>query len=432
MTPVLARPPTRGGPDRRRASDRLVAKATRLLREVIRLSGRGQGATLPGLLAMRWDPGIVGRWASQLDRVVLISGTNGKTTTTALVTAALTSVGRRVVTNTSGSNLHRGLATALLCAGEDAQDAVFEVDEAVLPGAIAQLRPELVVLLNLSRDQLDRHHEVDGLAGRWRVAMEDLGPDATVVASATDLRVAHLAEAAPRTVLVGMPGTARGRDAATCPHCAALLIDGPGRRRCTRCRWVPATAAVEVRRRGTAVGLRGFGLEPRARLPVAADGYALDAAAAWTAAILLDVDPASAWAAVTEAGTVQDRYAERRWRDVRVRLLLAKNPAGWDEALTAAADSDRAAVVAVNGFVPDGQDTSWLWDVEMGRLRSRRRVVATGARAEDIAVRLEAAGVRCAIVRPLAAAIAGASAEAVDLFADYTSFQAARRLLGHG
>ena len=430
---ALARPRTGRGPDRRRASDRLVAHAVRLGRRLIRLSGRGQGATLPGLLAERCAPGIVGRWASHLDRVVLVSGTNGKTTTTAMLTAALTSDGRRVVSNASGSNLHRGLVTALLCAAEDAQDAVLEVDEAVLPGAIAQLQPELVVLLNLSRDQLDRHHEVDGLAARWRAAMEDLDAGATVVANAGDLRVAHVAEAAPRAVLVRMPGAPRGRDAAMCPHCGALLVDEPADRpRCTRCRWAPAPAAVEVRRRHTAVRLRGFGLEGRARLPVAANGYALDAATAWTAAALLDVGPTSAWAAVVGAGTVQDRYAERSWRDIRVRLLLAKNPAGWDEALTAAADSRRAAVVAVNGFVPDGRDTSWLWDVEMARLHGRPRVVATGARAEDVAVRLEVAGVRCTIVRPLAAAIAGARAQDVDLFADYTSFQAARRLLGDG
>ncbi|HYT24968.1 MAG TPA: MurT ligase domain-containing protein [Actinomycetota bacterium] len=421
------------GSGRRRAADRLVARGVRLARRVIRLTGRGRGATLPGLLAERCAPGIAGRWAAHLERVVLVSGTNGKTTTTALLSGALAGAGRRVATNASGSNLHRGLVTALLCADQDAQDAVLEVDEAVLPGAIEQLRPVVVALLNLSRDQLDRHHEVGGLGERWRAAMAHLPAGATVVANAGDARVAHIAEAAPRAVLVGMPGARRGRDDVACPRCGALLVEGPGGApRCRRCEWAPMPVAVEVWRRHAAVRVRGLGLERRAQLPVGADGYALDAATAWTAATLLGVDPTAAWAAVTAAGTVQGRYAERRWQDVSVRLLLAKNPAGWDEALVAAADRRRAAVVAVNGFGPDGRDTSWLWDVGMARLRDRPRVVATGARAEDVALRLEVAGVGCAIVRPLAAAITGARAEAVDLFADYTSFQAARRLLGDG
>jgi UDP-N-acetylmuramyl tripeptide synthase len=117
-----------------------------------------------------------------------------------------------------------------------------------------------------------------------------------------------------------------------------------------------------------------------------------------------------------------------------VRLLLAKNPAGWDEALGAADDRRRAAVVAVNGGIPDGCDTSWLWDVDMTRLVDRPLVTATGRRAEDVALRLEVAGVPCRIVRPLAAAIGRAGGRPgqreVDLFADYTSFRQARELIG--
>jgi UDP-N-acetylmuramyl tripeptide synthase len=119
-----------------------------------------------------------------------------------------------------------------------------------------------------------------------------------------------------------------------------------------------------------------------------------------------------------------------------VRPLLAKNPAGWDEALGAADDRRRAAVVAVNGGIPDGRDTSWLWDVDMARLGDRPLVTATGRRAEDVALRLEVAGVPCGIVRPLAAAIAQAGGRpgrrGVDLFADYTSFRQARELIGCG
>jgi UDP-N-acetylmuramyl tripeptide synthase len=153
---IMPEPSVRYGRGWRRV-DRVVAVGVRLVGAVIRASGRGQGATLPGRLAEGCAPGIAARRAARLDSVVLVTGTNGKTTTTAMLAAALAAGGRRVVSNAAGSNLYRGLATALLAAGRATQDAVLEVDEAVLATAVAELRPRLVVLLNLTRDQLDRH-----------------------------------------------------------------------------------------------------------------------------------------------------------------------------------------------------------------------------------------------------------------------------------
>jgi UDP-N-acetylmuramyl tripeptide synthase len=167
---------------------------------VIRLTGHGQGATFPGLLAERVAPGITRRRAGRLERVALVSGTNGKTTTTAMLTAALAAEGRRVATNASGSNLYRGLTTAMLEAGPAAQDGVLEVDEAVLPLAIDELRPRLVVLLNLTRDQLDRHHEVQGLAARWRAAVGRLPAE----------RDRHRGRGRPEGRLGGLGGAAGG------------------------------------------------------------------------------------------------------------------------------------------------------------------------------------------------------------------------------
>jgi lipid II isoglutaminyl synthase (glutamine-hydrolysing) len=418
-------------------TDRAVAGAARLVGAVIRATGRGQGATLPGLLAERCAPGITRRRAARLERAVLVSGTNGKTTTTAMLATALAADGRRAVSNGAGSNLYRGLATALLGADEAAQDAVLEVDEAVLPRAIQELRPALVVLLNLTRDQLDRHHEVAGLASRWRRAVAGLPTAATAIAGGGDPRTAWAAEVAPHAVLVGMPGAGLGRDGAGCPCCGALLDQArSGGYACGRCGWTPRPLSVRVERRGAEVELHGLGARAAARLPVAADGYALDAGMAWTAAVRLGADPAAAMAAIAGLGVVQDRYALRSVGGVPVRMLLAKNPAGWDEALTAAADRGRAAVVAVNGGGPDGRDTSWLWDVEIARLSGRPLVVATGERAEDVALRLEVAGVPCAVVRPLETAIAlagGTAGHGVDLFADYTAFRRAQELTGrHG
>jgi UDP-N-acetylmuramyl tripeptide synthase len=423
-------PPTAG----RRVRDAVVTWAARLVGVAIRATGRGQGAALPGLLAQWCAPGITRRRAAATDRVIVVSGTNGKTTTTAMLTAALAAAGRRVASNASGSNLYRGLTTALLGADAHTQDVVLEVDEAVLPRAIDELRPDLVVLLNLSRDQLDRHHEVQRLALAWRGAAGRLPAAATVVADGGDPRAAWAAQAAPHTVLVRVHGRGVGRDGAGCPACGGLLSQaGSGHDRCGQCGWSLPAPTVRVRREGHDIWLGGLGSSCRIRLEVATAGQTLDAAAAWAAAIRLGADPERAAAAIARRGTVQDRYADVSWQRIPLRLLLAKNPAGWDEALTAATDPGRAAVVAINGGVPDGRDTSWLWDVDMGGLRQRPLVVATGARAEDAALRLEVAGVACSVVRPLRQAIRRAGGRpgqrGVDLFADYTSFQQARKLI---
>jgi lipid II isoglutaminyl synthase (glutamine-hydrolysing) len=419
----------------RRLADRVVAGGARLAGAAIRASGRGQGATLPGLLAERCAPGIAARRAARLDRVVLVTGTNGKTTTTAMVAAALAASGRRVASNAAGSNLYRGMATALLAAGPATQDAVLEVDEAVLATAVQELRPCLVVLLNLTRDQLDRHHEVGGLARRWRQAVAALAPGAVVVANGAEPPTAWVAQAAPLALLVRVESAGLGRDHTGCPACGSLLSQtGSGSYGCGRCGWAPGPASVRVERDGHQASLHGPGGTWPVQLPLASDGSALDVAAAWAAATRLGVDPAAALTTIAGIGTVQGRYATCSWHGLMVRLLLAKNPAGWDEALSAADDPRRAAVVAVNAGIPDGRDTSWLWDVDMARLRHRPLVAATGQRAEDVALRLEVAGVPCRVVRPLATAIArvgGRSGQrGVDLFADYTAFSQARELIG--
>jgi lipid II isoglutaminyl synthase (glutamine-hydrolysing) len=419
----------------RRLADRVVAGGAQLAGTAIRASGRGQGTTLPGLFAERCAPGIGARRAARLDRVVLVTGTNGKTTTTAMVAAALAASGRRVATNAAGSNLYQGMVTALLAGGRATQDAVLEVDEAVLAKAVLELRPGLVVLLNLTRDQLDRHHELGGQARRWRQAVAALTPGATVVANGGEPPTAWVAQAAPSALLVRVEGVGLGRDHAGCPACGSLLSRaGWDLYRCRHCGWAPDPAAVRVERDGHQASLHGPGGTWPVRLPLASDGSALDLAAAWAAATRLGVDPAAALTTIAGIGTVQGRYATCSWNGVMVRLLLAKNPAGWDEALGAADDPRRAAVVAVNGGIPDGRDTSWLWDVDMARLGGRPLVAATGQRAEDVALRLEVAGVPCRIVRPLATAIARAGGRGgqrgVDLFADYTSFTQARELIG--
>jgi UDP-N-acetylmuramyl tripeptide synthase len=427
---VPARPPRPASP-----RDRLAAITAHLTRAAIRATRAGTGSTLPGRLAERIAPGVLGRASRGLKPIVLVSATNGKTTTTALLRAALEAGGRRVLSNSTGSNLHRGLTTAVLCSRGSADCAVFEVDEATLPKIIDELDPDMLVLLNLSRDQLDRYYEVHSLAGRWRAAAGRLSAGAKVVAVDHDPLVSHAAGNAPQTITVGIAGAPLGRDAAGCPACGELLVrSGSGRPCCPACGWRPPPRQVEAEWHGSEVHLRGLGADVRATLPVPSPGYTANATAAWAAAVSLGIPPGEAIRAIAGVRVIESRYGEAAWRGRTIRLLLAKNPAGWDDVLAAVAASRRPAAVSINAGIPDGRDTSWIWDVDMGALRGRPVVVATGERAADAALRLTVAGIDPVLEPQLEDALLRAAepGEAMDLLADYTSFQAARDLLDNG
>jgi lipid II isoglutaminyl synthase (glutamine-hydrolysing) len=414
--------------------DRLAVLLARTSRWAIRATGSGAGSALPGRLAEWVAPGVLGRAASGLRPIVLVSATNGKTTTTALISAALRATGRRVVTNSSGSNLHRGLVAAVLSSRGAAGCAVLEVDEATLPAVVDELDPDMLVLLNLSRDQLDRFHEVHSVASRWRAAAGRLHRGARVVAVDHDPLVCHVAEEASEAVMVGLAGARLGRDAAGCPVCGELLVFAEEHPGCRACGWHPPERTVRAELTPSGVRLEGPGGRGEASLPVLSPGYAANVAAAWAAAVSLGVPPAVAIDTIAGVKVIESRYADLPWRGRTVRLLLAKNPAGWDDVLAGVAASWRPAVVSINAGIPDGRDTSWIWDVDMRSLRGRAAVVASGARAADMALRLIVAGLDPVVEPDLehALLLASGAGAFVDLLADYTSFQAARRLIRDG
>ena len=389
--------------------------------------GRGNGSVIGGRVLMAIDPGALPTLAAG-HRAVLVSGTNGKTTTTRMLAAALATAGP-VVTNVRGANMPPGLAAAL-SEGEPRAPAVLEVDEAWLPAAAKAVQPEVVVLLNLSRDQLDRNNEVRTLSRSWRDAVAAM-PDTTVVANADDPLTAWAASAARSVVWVagGQPWTA---DASGCPACGGR-ISFSGRWRCTACGIERPPIDVEV---GTdAISLAGGRrLELGLHLPGRANRS--NAAMAVAAAEKMGVDPDAGLAAISSLTAVYARYRSTVIDGVPVRLLLAKNPAGWLEILDIISDSTGPVVVGINARIADGKDPSWLWDVPFERLRGRF-VVAAGERSHDMAVRLHYAEVDHTRQPDLRRALADAGARRngarqVDLVANYTSFMDFTRDLPEG
>ncbi len=387
-----------------------------------RVTGRGQGATISGRVINAVAPDALRELGTGL-RVALVSATNGKTTTTRLLAAALETEATPVATNATGANLTSGIAPVLARAATPGV-AILEVDERVLPRVVDPLDAELLVLGNLSRDQLDRYGEVHAVGDAWR-AVTDAHPDLRVVANASDPHVVWAALPA-KTTWVAL-GLGWRNDAATCPNCAALLHWTEDRFDCPACGF--AQPATPNRLEDGALVLDGHRVPLRLQLP-GRWNLANAALAVTAAATHFGVDPDRAAAAAATNATVAGRYMSVPLGDGRsARVLLAKNPAGWTEVLQHLSRRAGSVVIAVNARVADGKDPSWLWDVPY-ELLQRSTVAAAGERALDVAVRLRYAGVEHIVERDAITAAARLPGEDVHIVASYTQFSAIYRRFG--
>jgi lipid II isoglutaminyl synthase (glutamine-hydrolysing) len=362
---------------------RVAARLTKLL-------GRG-GSAVPGLVAMRIAPDLVERLAATVrDGLVIVTGTNGKTTTTKMITAALTADGRRLVTNRSGSNLERGIASALIDRASwrgavDADTAVFEADEAAVGILGPRLSPHLMVVTNLARDQLDRYGELDTAAAHIAVAAGHAGH---LVLNADDPPVSALASGSRASYYGAVPHIRSVMPSDRELHGADLDVERP-------------ELAVEVidmmpEGFGQIVVLEVDGHRQTLRLQVPGAYNAYNAAAAVTAATHLGVSREAIWGALEAMKAPFGRGQVVDYRGRRVVVVLAKNPAGLNQAirLVTGAIEPSVVIAAINDEIADGRDVSWLWDARVEELAtSEHRFMASGTRAADMALRFKYAGV---------------------------------------
>jgi UDP-N-acetylmuramyl tripeptide synthase len=395
------------------ASGKAAAATSRLLR-------RGGGTTIPGDVALAVDSGVLRKIAPALPGgTVLVTGTNGKTTTTGIIAGALERSGERVLTNRSGANLVFGLVAAAVADVDlrgrpRAHTAVFEVDELHLDRAVEETQPRLVVVLNLLRDQLDRSGELETIAGRIGDALRKLKDSAKVVANVDDPLVAGQVRGLPGLVPIGvdatdflLPGLPHAADARACPVCNAplafskVVLAHCGTYSCTSCDFSrPAPAYALTRIVAPSVDTLQLDTSDGAHLEAEVGGVynAYNVLAAYAALRTLGIEQQPAAAGINRFRARFGRQETLRLHDRTMRFLLAKNPAGFDEVLRTADELGHATtyLIAINDRVADGRDVSWLWDVDFERLARTDRnptVVAAGTRAHDLAVRLKYAGV---------------------------------------
>ena len=409
-----------------RARLSLAIGVGRLARSLSRLTGRGGGNVVGGYIASWIEPQALRQLATH-HRTIIVSGTNGKTTTTRFLAAAAGSAGP-VVTNSDGANLPRALVSVLLDR-RIARDAclVAEVDERWVPIVIDATSPVAVVLLNLSRDQLDRMEEVRTTGGRWREGLRQAtAASTTVVANADDPIVVASVPDDRAVVWVGA-GLRWREDATACPFCGARLAWEPvwhcgvcGRGRPDPQWWLDGEDLVA--RDGRRIHLA---------LSVPGRHNLANAAMAIAAAALIGVEASTAARACASIDAVAGRYQSAWGVTTHGRVYLAKNPAGWVETLDVLDRERRPVVLAFNANGPDGRDPSWLYDVAFERLAGRP-VVVTGERASDLSVRLRYADVDHTIITPLAAALEKGRALEADIVASYTAFGQVRAALDRG
>jgi UDP-N-acetylmuramyl tripeptide synthase len=407
----------------------IETRAARAVGRLSRVAGRGGGTTLPGKLLWKVDPGAVDVLAARLPAgVALISATNGKTTTTAMA-ARILGTEHRLAWNRAGANLLSGIGSTLLSA-DKAELGLFEVDEGALPEALVRTSPRTVLLANLFRDQLDRYGELELVAERWRDAVTALPHETALVVNADDPVVGDLGVDRPAALHFGLDDPRHARpvlqhaaDSKYCIRCgspyeyASAYVGHLGDYRCPACGH--ARPPLDVAARG--IEFRGLwasrftlatprgDVEVELALPGLYNVY--NAVAASALALSMDMSLDAIRAGLKEFSAAFGRFERIAAGGKTVVLLLIKNPAGANEVLRTLETGGipPVLVIALNDAIADGQDVSWIWDVDFEPLLTHAGlVVATGGRAAELGLRLVYGGLaedRLEVVPSLEAAL---------------------------
>jgi UDP-N-acetylmuramyl tripeptide synthase len=432
--------------------------AARVVGRLSRAAGRGGGTTIPGKLLWKLDPGALDALAAGLPAgVALVSATNGKTTTTAMA-ARILSARHRLAWNRAGANLLSGIGSALVSA-EDAELGLFEADEGALPEAIARTNPRAVLLANLFRDQLDRYGELEIVAGRWRTAVASLPEETALVVNADDPVVADLAAERVTAIRFGLDDPRHARpvlqhaaDSKYCLRCgapydySAAYVGHLGAYRCPSCGHARPPLDVAARN----IEFRGLWAS-RFTLVTPEDEIVVElglpglynvynAVAASALAFAMDAPLDDIRHGLESFSAAFGRFERIKAGGKTVVLLLIKNPAGANEALQTLelGGIPSVLIVALNDEIADGQDVSWIWDVDFEPLLTREQhLIATGERSAELALRFLYGGLpedRLEVVPSLEAALdrgleLTAGGDELVILPTYTAMLALRGIL---
>jgi UDP-N-acetylmuramyl tripeptide synthase len=369
-----------------------VAKSVTFIVRSLRL---GAASVLPGSIARRIEPRLLQLLSQQVKNgVILIAGTNGKTTTSLLLKTILERQGYRIAHNSTGANLENGLMTALIESSSlvgtlNVDYAILEVDENIVPKVLTPLQPRIILCLNLFRDQLDRYGEVDTISKRWTKVISTLPPETVVISNADDPTLSYLGQQLPQKVLFFglnepenyLEAIPHAVDSIYCPSCGHSLdykgvyLSHLGDFTCPKCGFSKSQPTLESSEWSQIL----VGLYNK-----------YNTLAAATAAKDLGVDEAIIRDTINNFQAAFGRAEDLVINGKRVRILLSKNPVGTNETIRVVTQStDTTTLLVLNDRTPDGTDVSWIWDVDTEKLVERGgTLVVSGDRIYDMALRL--------------------------------------------
>lgn len=426
---------------------------------------RGGGTALPGLIAEKIDKNILAKLSSNLKLgTIIITGTNGKTTTAKMIYEILSLSGIDVLTNYSGSNLSRGIVSELIARSNlfgtkiKGDICIFEIDEATMPEAVPSLRPKLVLVTNIFRDQLDRYGEVDKTVELIGNSLRTMPKDSLVILNADDPLVSSLSNYNDNALFFGIEDSSLKTDSnlaidgKNCPLCGAELdfeyryFGHLGKYTCSECKYkrpAPSNTVfkVELETERSLITLHTSAkqnLDIILNVPGVYNIY--NALAAASCASWLGISGSNIKLGLENFTSAFGRMEKIRIKEKDIYLLLVKNPIGYNETLRSFTSDNlkRDFLLILNDYFADGTDISWIWDCNLEILKDRAKsITVSGTRAEDMALRLKYADIDMRFVRiekdlkkALNTALGNITAnETLYIFPTYTAMMELRNLL---
>lgn len=365
----------------------------------------GAGITWSGEIALMLDPHIFPKLIPGGTKLVLIAGTNGKTTTSKMIRTVLEeNPTLQIIHNDTGANLINGMVGSIITKANlfgkvSADYIILETDEATLPIIAAQVKPDIIVLLNLFRDQLDRYGEVDTIATKWQQAIKSL-PGTAKIINGDDPHLAWIGKNSSHAIFFGLDETKfyqktmeHATDSIYCPHCGARLdysgsyFSHLGKWRCPKCRFT--TPKLSVKSQDFDSPLKGT-----------YNRY--NTLAAVTVCRQLGLSDEKIKHSLKSFSPSFGRLEKINYRGRAVTVLLSKNPTGFNESLRIILSDrgDNNLLLVLNDRIPDGRDVSWIWDVDFEQLGNTDKPIhVAGDRVFDLALRLKYAGVRTSLIQ---------------------------------
>jgi UDP-N-acetylmuramyl tripeptide synthase len=358
----------------------------------------GSGSTWPGHMALKIQPDFIKKFLDKKNlKVILIAGTNGKTTTGKLLSHILEKNEYSVFQNEEGANMLNGIGTTLLrnstLWGKIRGDvAIFEVDENNLPKVLEQITPTAIVFLNLFRDQLDRYGEIHTIAEKWKHVLKKLPATTKIILNADDPEIRHLIkEVKGKTFYFSIPTeyfqkkeSSHDVDSSHCPNCGTKLqfskiaYSHIGKYFCKNCKFSNENISLNPEKVSSSNLSGTYNL------------YNIQAAIK-TAKEIFEIPSDNIADAVKNFIPAFGRQEKLKYKNRDILMLLSKNPAGFNQSLSVVLESKSPTVLlSLNDRIPDGKDVSWIWDIDTDPLvQNAHKIIVTGDRAHDMALRLK-------------------------------------------